>query len=55
MQQANYGLIENVQDKGIRNMDRLTYKSCMGDYGSAKEFLNEYEEKCVLRNALGKI
>lgn len=38
----------------MSNMDRLTYKSCMGDYGSAKEFLNEYEEKCVLRNALGR-
>lgn len=35
-------------------MDRLTYKSCMGDYGSAKIFANEFEEKCALRNALGK-
>lgn len=38
----------------MSNMDRLTYKSCMGDYGSAKEFLSEYEEKCALRNALGR-
>lgn len=35
-------------------MDRLTYKSCMGDFGSAKEFKDEFAEKCALRNALGK-
>lgn len=35
-------------------MERLTYKSQMGDYGSAKDFTNEFEEKCALRNALGK-
>lgn len=35
-------------------MERLTYKSQMGDYGSAKDFINEFEEKCALRNALGK-
>ena len=35
-------------------MDRLTYKSLMGDYGSAKAFEDEYSEKCALRNALGK-
>lgn len=35
-------------------MDRLTYKSFMGDYGSAKAFEDEYSEKCVLRNAFGK-
>lgn len=35
-------------------MDRLTYKSLMGDYGIAKTFENEFAEKCALRNALGK-
>lgn len=35
-------------------MDRLTYKSCMGDFGSAKKFESEFAEKCALRNALGK-
>jgi hypothetical protein len=35
-------------------MNRLTYKSLMGDYGSAKAFEDEYSEKCALRNALGK-
>ena len=35
-------------------MERLTYKSCMGDYGSAKTFYDEFTEKCALRNALGK-
>ena len=35
-------------------MERLTYKSQMGDYVSAKDFTNEFEEKCALRNALGK-
>ena len=29
-------------------MDRLTYKSLMGDYGSAKAFEDEYSEKCAL-------
>lgn len=35
-------------------MDRLTRKTFMGDYGSAKEFEDEFAEKCALRNALGK-
>ena len=35
-------------------MDRLTYRSSMGDYGSAKHFEDEWEEKCALRNTLGK-
>lgn len=35
-------------------MNRLTYKSDMGDYGSAKCFDTEFDEKCALRNALGK-
>ncbi len=35
-------------------MNRLTYKSSWGDYGSAMDFKNEWEEKCALRNALGK-
>lgn len=35
-------------------MDRLTYKSSMGDYGSAKTFDDEFAEKCAIRNALGK-
>lgn len=35
-------------------MERLTQKSCMGDYSSAKIFDNEFDEKCALRNALGK-
>ena len=35
-------------------MDRLTYKSSMGDYGSAKDFDDEFSEKCALRNKLGK-
>lgn len=35
-------------------MDRLTYKSSMGDYGSAKTFEDEFSEKCALRNKLGK-
>ena len=35
-------------------MERLTYKSSMGDYGSEKEFDDWWEEKCALRNALGK-
>lgn len=35
-------------------MDRLTYKSSWGDYGSAKDFEDEFTEKCALRNKLGK-
>lgn len=35
-------------------MDRLTYKSSMGGYGSAKTFEDEFAEKCALRNVLGK-
>lgn len=35
-------------------MDRLTYKSSMGDYGSTKYFDDYWEERCILRNALGK-
>lgn len=35
-------------------MNRLTYKSSMGDYGSAKTFEDDFAEKCALRNALGK-
>ncbi len=35
-------------------MDRLTYKSSMGDYGNDKEFEDDWAEKCSYRNALGK-
>lgn len=35
-------------------MDRLTYKSFMGDYGSNKTYEDDFAEKCALRNALGK-
>lgn len=35
-------------------MDRLTYKSFMGDYGSKKVYEDEFAERCALRNALGK-
>jgi hypothetical protein len=35
-------------------MERLTYKSAMGDYGQDKTFEDEFDEKCALRNALGK-
>lgn len=35
-------------------MDRLTYKSSMGDYGSTKTYDSEFSEKCALRNALGR-
>ena len=35
-------------------MDRLTYKSSWGDYGSAKDYEDGWSEKCALRNALGK-
>lgn len=34
-------------------MERLTYKSSMGDYGSTKDYKDWEKEKCVLRNALG--
>ena len=34
--------------------DRLTYKSSMGDYGSAKDFDDWFVEKCALRNKLGR-
>lgn len=35
-------------------MDRLTYKSSMGDYGLRKVFEDDIEEKYAMRNALGK-
>lgn len=35
-------------------MTRLTYKSSWGDYGSAVEFDDSWDEKCALRNMLGK-
>lgn len=35
-------------------MDRLTYKSCMGDYGATAEFSSKDEEISRLRNALGR-
>lgn len=35
-------------------MDRLTYKSSWGDYGSTKDFEDPFSEKCALRNALGR-
>lgn len=35
-------------------MDRLTYKSFMGDYGSKKVYEDEFAERCALRDALGK-
>ncbi len=35
-------------------MNRLTYRSQSGDYGGVKEYSNDYEEICALRNALGK-
>lgn len=35
-------------------MDRLTYKSSMGDYGCARDFEDDRSEICALRNALGK-
>ena len=35
-------------------MIRLTYKSNWGDYGSSVVFDSEWDEKCALRNALGK-
>lgn len=38
----------------IKQEDRLTYKSYMGDYGGTKRFEDDYSEICALRNALGK-
>lgn len=35
-------------------MERLTYKSQYGDYGSEKEYSSTSEEICALRNSLGK-
>ena len=35
-------------------MERLTYKSSMGDYGNDVEFNDDWDEKCAYRNALGK-
>lgn len=35
-------------------MERLTYKSAFGDYGTEKKFDDEWEELCAMRNALGK-
>jgi len=35
-------------------MERLTYRSSMGDYGNDKEFESELQEQCAYRNALGK-
>jgi hypothetical protein len=35
-------------------MERLTYKSLMGDYGSTKEYPTHIHEIQTLRNALGK-
>lgn len=35
-------------------MDRLTYKSSMGDYGSEKVYEDIWQEVQMLRNALGK-
>jgi len=35
-------------------MERLTYKSSMGDYGSTKEYDSPMAEIQALRNALGK-
>ena len=34
-------------------MERLTYKSSFGDYGSAKDFPTEHDEIIALRNKLG--
>ena len=36
------------------NMKRLTYKSSMGDYGSAVDWDNEWQEIYALRNKLGE-
>lgn len=35
-------------------MERLTYKSLMGDYGSTKDYETHLHEIQALRNALGK-
>lgn len=35
-------------------MERLTYKSMCGDYGSTKEYTTPWVEVQTLRNALGK-
>lgn len=35
-------------------MERLTYKSGWGDYGSAVVFDSEWDEKCAIRNKLGR-
>ena len=35
-------------------MDRITYKSNFGDYGSVKDYTYQWTEIFVLRNALGK-
>ena len=35
-------------------MERLTYKSRLGDYGINRNFENIAVELCELRNALGK-
>ena len=35
-------------------MERLTYKSALGDYGSARDFPSPHEEIQALRNALGR-
>ena len=34
--------------------ERLTYKSCMGDYGSAVDWEDDRQEIYALRNKLGK-
>ena len=35
-------------------MERLTYKSFCGDYGSARDYDSTWDELQALRNALGK-
>lgn len=35
-------------------MERLTYKSSMGDYGNDAAFEDEWQEKCAYRNHLGR-
>ena len=35
-------------------MERITYRSSMGDYGLQKEFHSDLEEKYAVRNALGE-
>ena len=34
-------------------MERLTYKSAFGDYGSEKVYDDDFDEICALRDALG--